>query len=96
MIDEAGLNHPQGQMSIYYKYATYGSNLVVLSYVDGFLYWYTYEELGKRFMDILGNIFHVKLIEFAHWFMSIIISQPKDHYISVEQASYATYIVETI
>ena len=45
-------------------------------------------------MDTLGNIFHVKLLEFAHWFMSIRISQPKDHYISVEQASYATSIVE--
>ena len=45
-------------------------------------------------MDTLGNIFHVKLLQFAHWFMSIRISQLKDHYISVEQASYATSIVE--
>ena len=45
-------------------------------------------------MDTLGKIFHVKLLEFAHWFMSIRISQLKDHYISVDQDSYATYIVE--
>ena len=29
----------------------------------------------------------------AHWFMSIIISQLKDHSISVDQARYATSIV---
>ena len=30
---------------------------------------------------------------FAHWIMSIIISQLKDHFISVDQARYATAIV---
>ena len=34
MIYEGGLKHPQCQMSIYYKYALYGSKLVVLSYDD--------------------------------------------------------------
>ena len=34
-------------MSIYYKYAPYGTKIVVSSYVDGFVYWYTYEALGK-------------------------------------------------
>ena len=31
---------------------------------------------------------------YAHWFMSIRISQLKDHSISVDQARYATSIVE--
>ena len=81
-------------MSIYYKYAPYGSKLVVLYYVDGCVYWYKYEELGKWFVDTLRNIFHMKLLEYAHWFMSIRISQLKDNYISLDQARYATYVVE--
>ena len=36
--------------------------------------------------------FHVKLLGYAHWFMSIIISQMKDYSISVDQARYATSI----
>ena len=43
MIDEAGLKQSQCKMSIYYKYAPYGSKLVVLSYVDDFVYWYKSE-----------------------------------------------------
>ena len=39
------------------------------------------------------KIFHVNFLGYAHWFMSIIISQSKDHSISVEQARYATSIV---
>ena len=31
---------------------------------------------------------------YAHWFMSIIISELKDNYISVDQARYAASIVE--
>ena len=58
-------------MSIYYKYATYGSKTVVLSYVDDCLYWYTSEALGKWFVDTLGKIFHVNFLGYAHWFMSI-------------------------
>ena len=34
-------------MSIYYKYAPYGSKIVVLSYVDDFVYRYTSEAPGK-------------------------------------------------
>ena len=37
--------------------------------------------------------FHVKFLGYAHWFMSIIMSQLKDHSISVDQARYATSIV---
>ena len=43
MIYEAGFKHSRFQMSIYYNYAPYGSRLVVLSYVDDFLYRYTSE-----------------------------------------------------
>ena len=39
------------------------------------------------------QIFHVKFLVYAHWFMSIIIYQMKDHSISVHQARYATSIV---
>ena len=35
----------------------------------------------------------MKFLGFAHWFMSIIISQLKDHSIYVDQARYATSIV---
>ena len=36
-------------MSICYKYAPDGSNLVVLDYVDGCIYLYTSEEIFKWF-----------------------------------------------
>ena len=80
-------------MSIYYKYAPDVSKQIVLSYVDDCIYWYTSEALGKWFVDTLVNRFHVNFLEYAHWFMSIRISQMRDHYISVDQARYATYIV---
>ena len=81
-------------MCIYYKYAPYGYNLVVLSYVYDCLYWYTYEELGKWFVDTLGKKFHVNFLGYANWFMSIRLSQLNGHYISVDQARYATFFVE--
>ena len=71
-------------MSIYYKYAPYGTKMVVLSYVDDYVYWYNYEALGKWFVDNLGKIFHVKFLVYAHWFMSIRISKMKDHSISMD------------
>ena len=83
----------QCQISIYYKYAPDGSKIVVLSYVNDCVYWYTNEYLGKWFVDTLGKIIHVNLLGFAHWFMSIRISQLKDHSISLDQARYATSIV---
>ena len=36
----------------------------------------------------------MNFLEYAHWFMSIRVSQLKDHSISVDQARYATSIVE--
>ena len=44
-------------------------------------------------MDNIGKRFHVNFLGYAHWFMSIRISQMKDHYISVVQAIYTTSIV---
>ena len=82
-------------MSIYDKYVPYGSKIVVLSYVYYCAYLYTYEALGKWFVDNLGNRLHVSLLVYTHWFMSIIISQIKDHYIYVYQARYDTSIVST-
>ena len=81
-------------MSIHYKYAPDGSKIVVLYYVDDCVYWYTNEDIGKWFVDTLGKRFHLNLLGNAHWFMSIRISQLKDHSISVDQARYSTSIVE--
>ena len=67
--------------------------IVVLSYVDYCIYWYTNEDLGKWFVGTLGKIFHVKFLGYAHPFMSIRIYQLKDHSIYVDQDRYATYIV---
>ena len=80
-------------MSIYYNYAPYGKSIFVLSYVDDCVYWYTSEAIGKWFVGDLGKIFHVKFFGYEHWFMSIRISHMKDHFISVDQARYATSIV---
>ena len=71
---EAGFIQYQCQMSIYYKYAPDESKIVVFFYADYCVYWFTSEALVKWFVDILGKIFHVKLLEYAHWFMSIRIS----------------------
>ena len=76
----------QCQMSIYYKYAPDGSKIVVLSYVDDCVYWYTNEYLGKWFFGTLEKRFHVNFLGYAPWFMSIRISQFKDNSISVNQA----------
>ena len=90
---EAGFIQLQCQMSIYYKYAPDGSKVFVLYSVDDCVYWYTNEDIGKWFVDTLGKRFHVNFLGYAHWFMSIRISQLKDHSIYVDQARYATYIV---
>ena len=43
-------------------------------------------------MDSLGKRFHVNFLGYAHWFMSISISQMRDNSISVDQARYANTI----
>ena len=80
-------------MSISYKYASDGSNIFVLSYVDYCVYWYHYKALGIWFVDALVKIFHVDFLGYAHWFMSIRVSQMKYHSISVDQARYSTSVV---
>ena len=80
-------------MSIYNKYAPDGSKIVVLSYVDDCVYWYTNEALGKWFVYTLGKRFHVNLLGYANWFISIRIYQMKDHSISVDQSICATSIL---
>ena len=93
LLLEAGFIQSKCQMSIYYKYAPDGSGIVVLSYVDDCFYWYTNEDLGKWFVDTLLKRLHVNFLGYAHWFISIRISQMKYHYITVDQARYVTYIV---
>ena len=63
---ESGFIQSQCPMSIYYKYAPDGSKIVVLYYVDDCVYWYTNKYNGKWFVDILGKIFHVNFLGYAH------------------------------
>ena len=44
-LTESGFIYSKLQMSIYYKYAPGGAKIVILSYVDDCVYWYTYEDL---------------------------------------------------
>ena len=80
-------------MSIYYKYAPYGSKHFFLSYVDDCVYWYTYEAPGKCFVDTLGENIHMEFLGYTNRFISIRIYQMKDHSISVHQDRYANSIV---
>ena len=80
-------------MYIYYKYAPDRYKLVVSSYVDDCVDWYTFEEVVKCLVDTLGNKFHMSFLWYAHWFMSINISQLKCHYILMDQDMCATYVV---
>ena len=56
---EEGFMQSQCQMSIYYKYAPDGSKIVVLSYVNDCVYWYTNEDIGNFFVETLEKRFHV-------------------------------------
>ena len=66
---EAEFIQLQCQMSIYYKYAPYGKTVVVLSYVDDCVYWYTNEDLGKWFVNTMGKILYVNFLGYSHWLM---------------------------
>ena len=66
---EEGFIQSQFQRSMYYKYAPDGSNIVVLSYVDDCVYWYTNEDIGKLFVETLGKRSHMSFLGFAYWFM---------------------------
>ena len=50
-----GFVQSQCHMSINYKYAPDGSKIVVLSYVDYFVFGNTNEDIGKWFVDTLGK-----------------------------------------
>ena len=63
---DSGFIQSQCQMSIYYRYALYGTKIVVLYYVYDCVYWYTSEANKKWFVDALGKTFHVKFLEYAH------------------------------
>ena len=80
-------------MSVYYKDAPDGFKLVVVSYVDDCVYWYTYEELGYWFVNTLVKIFYVNFLGYSNWFMYIMISQLKYHYISVDKNRYDTSVI---
>ena len=81
-------------MSIYCKYAPCGKKIFVLYYFYDCVYWYTSEALGKWFLDTIRKRFHVNSLGYSHWFVSIIISQMKDHSISVDKDRYATSVVD--
>ena len=90
---ESGFIQSKCQISIYNKYALDGSNIFVLSYGNDCVYWYTNEDIGKWFVDNLGKRFHVNFLGYAHWFISIRMSQLNDNSSSVDQDRYDTYIV---
>ena len=56
----------QGQMYIYHKYAPVRSKLFVLSFVYDCVYWYTYEELEKWFVNSLVKRFHINFLGYSH------------------------------
>ena len=62
-------------------------------YVHDYVYWYNSKALVKWFVDTLGKIFQVKFLVYAHWLMSIRITQMKDHSISLYRAWYATSFI---
>ena len=94
LICEAGFKHSKCKMSIYCNYELDVYKLGVVSYVDDCVYWYTSEDLGKYVVDTLGKIFHVRFLVYSHLFISIGISQLKDHYISVDQTRYDACFVK--
>ena len=63
---EAGFILSKCHMSIYYKYAPYGSKTIVLYYVGDCVYWYTNNDLVKWFVDTLRKKFHVNFLGYAH------------------------------
>ena len=74
-------------------YAPDGTRIYVLSCFDDCVYCYTSEALEKWFVGFLGKRLHVNLLGYSHCFMSIRISQMKDHSISVDQDKYTTFVV---
>ena len=80
-------------MCIYYNYASYGTK-IFFDFFDDCVFFYKSKALGKWLVENLGKIFNVNFLVYAHWFISIRISQLRDHYVSVYQDIYATSIVD--
>ena len=79
LIDEAGFNQSKYQITAYCKFALDGSTLVVIYYVDDCAYLYTSEAIEKWFVNKIEKIFHMDILEYSHRFMSVNISQLKNH-----------------
>ena len=73
LVYEAGFNQSKRQMSAYYKYASDGSKLVMISYVYNYLYWYTSDELSDWFVDTLWKRLHINFLESSYYCISIVI-----------------------
>ena len=76
---EAGFKKSQCQMSIYYKYAPDGRNILfylmfMIVYIGIHL-----KPSETWFVDTLGKRFNVNFLGYAYWLMSMIISHMKDH-----------------
>jgi hypothetical protein len=80
LVKDAGFSQSECQGSIYYKILPDGSQLVVLSYVDDCIDYYTSEDLGRWFVGALGKRFNVTFLGHAHWFMSIRTTQNVDFF----------------
>ena len=63
---ESGFIQYQCQMYIYYNYTPDKKNIVVSSYIDDCVYWYTRKALGKWFVYTLRKIYHVNFRVYAH------------------------------
>ena len=63
---EVGFILSKCQMSIYYKYSPDGCKSAVLSYVDDFVYCYTNEDLGKKFVHTLAVSKYFETIEMVY------------------------------
>ena len=93
LMNEVDFNQSKFKTYLYNNYTPDGYKLVVLSYVDECVYWYKSYEIRKWSVDTLGNILLLNSLGYEHWFMSIRISQLKDHYISVYQYIFTTSVV---
>ena len=98
LIYETGFNQSKFKVSVYYNFSTYGSKIVVLSYVDYCVYWYMSEKPGNWFVDTLIKIFHMDFLGYAHLFMSIRISQLRNQSIQCHnnvRIQSCTFVIKT-
>ena len=62
---------------------------MLLVYVDDSLYFSTSDDMIKDFRKSLSDRFEVGFMGYAHWFLSLRISQDKNYNITVDQDRYA-------